>query len=211
MKLIQNLVQLLETKKQQSSHPRDEFYSSRSARGVFENDSSDLREGDLVKIIGNVVHSGETGTVKNFGFEKKFVIVKLKDGSLASFHSSNVTKIDDEEDDEDDDEDRVNEDVDDDDDDDDVNTFYVAFYEEEDGRSWIGKVTKEDGNKWYEKKYKGRPHYNWGSTYMGYLTPDQVMTWIHKDYDDDGVEIKGPFFDPEEAEEYVKDNWGNLK
>jgi hypothetical protein len=137
MKLIQHLVKLLETQKRQSSRLRDEFYSSRAARSVFEEDSSD------------------------------------------------------------------------DDDDDDVNTFYVVFYE--DGRSWIGKVTKENGNKWREKKYKGEPHYNWGTTYMGYLVPDQVMTWIHKDYDDDGVEIKGPFLDPEEAEEYVKYRWGNLK
>lgn len=164
---------------------------------VFE-DASELEEGDPVEITGNVKHRGRKGTIDRFGSEKKFVVVKFNDGSKASFHSSDVSKAD-----------EMYDDEDDIDEDEDPDTFYVAFYDEDEDRSWIGMVTKEDGGKWREENYKGEADYRWGQSYMSYLTPHDVMNWIHKDYR--GMEIKGPFFDAQEAEDYVNNNWGNLE
>lgn len=180
MKLIQDLSQLL--KEQQINE-----------------DASGLEEGDPVEITGNVEHQGEKGTIERFGSGKKFVVVKFEDGSNASFHSSDVSKADDMYDGEDDA-----------DEDEDPDTFYVAFYDEDEERSWIGMVTKEGGGKWHEKRYKGEEDYRWGQSYMSYLSAHDIMSWIHKDYRR-GMDIEGPFFDAQEAEEYVTHNWGNLE
>lgn len=165
---------------------------------VFE-DASELEEGDPVEITGNVEHQGEKGTIERFGSGKKFVVVKFEDGSNASFHSSDVSKAD-----------EMYDGEDDMDEDEDPDTFYVAFYDEDEERSWIGMVTKEGGGKWHEKNYKGEADYRWGQSYMSYLTPHDVMSWIHKDYRR-GMDIEGPFFDAQEAEDYVNHNWGNLE
>lgn len=87
--------------------------------------------------------------------------------------------------------------------------FYVAFYDEDEDRAWIGMVIKDE-NRWVEKKFKGEPEYRWGQRYMSYLSPDEVMSWIHKDYGR-GMEIKGPFMDENEAIDYVEDHWGDIK
>ena len=77
--------------------------------------------------------------------------------------------------------------------------FFVAISNEEDG-VFIGMVVKEDG-KWRERRYKGNPPYNWGGTYMGYLTPQDVMSWINKDYGRN-YQVEGPM-DEDEANEYL--------
>lgn len=92
------------------------------------------------------------------------------------------------------------------DDDDDVNAFYVAFYDDDEDKGWIGLVVRE-GSRWREKKYKGQPDYNWGTGYMGHLSPDDIMSWIHKDYSRKYY-IDGPFFDPEEAENWLSREFG---
>lgn len=181
MKLIKDLSQLLE---QQVD---------------LNEDVSSGEEGDKVEITGDVQHKGKTGTIDRFGSGKKFVVVKFDDGSTSSFHSSDVSPVDDMYDGEDDMEE-----------DEDPDTFYVAFYDEDEERSWIGMVTKEGGGKWHEKNYKGEADYRWGQSYMSYLTPHDVMSWIHKDYRR-GMDIEGPFFDAQEAEDYVNHNWGNLE
>ena len=157
--------------------------------------AEELEVGDVVEITGNVNHHGKTGEIDSFGEGKKFVIVNLYNGGKHSFHSSDVSEADlSFEDDEDEDED---------------DTFYVAFHDEDEGASWIGEVSRRDDTKWREREFKGNPDYRWGTSYMGYLTPDQVMSWIHKDYSR-GMEIEGPFFDSQEAVDFVNHNWGTI-
>ncbi len=98
---------------------------------------------------------------------------------------------------------------DEDEEDDGPQEFYVAFYDKDEDRAWIGMVIKDE-NRWVEKKFKGEPEYRWGQRYMSYLSPDEVMSWIHKDYGR-GMEIKGPFMDENEAIDYVEDHWGDIK
>jgi hypothetical protein len=86
--------------------------------------------------------------------------------------------------------------------------FYVAFYDTEADRSWIGKIEKID-SKWHEKPFKGKPSSKWGGTYMGYLQHDDIMSWIRKDYSDRS-KISGPFDAAEKAEEFVKREFGKL-
>ena len=158
-------------------------------------DGEQCEEGDEVEITGQVNFKGDRGEIVRFGKDKRFVVVKLHNGGEHAFHSSDVTAVDgDDEDDEKEDED----------------TFYVAFYDEDEERSWIGEVTKAGGGKWHEKTFKGKPDYRWGQSYMSYLTPHDIMSWINKDYGRN-LEIEGPYFDPDEAIEHVKHNWGTLE
>ena len=157
-----------------------------------------LEVGDPVEITGDVSFKGETGEITHFGKDKRFVVVKLHNGGEHSFHSSDVSEV---ERDFDEEEGEDNEDH---------NKFYVAFYDSDEERSWIGLVSKEHGGKWHEKTFKGKPEYRWGQTYMSYLSPEDIMRWIHKDYGR-SVEIEGPFYDPEEAMDHVKQNWGKLE
>lgn len=159
-----------------------------------------LEVGAEVIITGNVQYKGKTGIISRFGSGKKFVVVSLHDGGDHSFHSSDVSQNDYEPDE---DEEEENED-------DGHDTFYVAFYDEDEERAWIGLVSKRGGGKWHERQYKGKPEYRWGQSYMSYLTPNDIMTWIHKDYRR-GIEIEGPFFDASEAEHFVEHNWGALQ
>ena len=86
--------------------------------------------------------------------------------------------------------------------------FYVAFYDKEAQRPWVGKVEKIE-SKWHEKPFKGKPSPKWGGTYMGYLQHDDIMSWIKKDYDGH-CEIAGPFDSAEEAEKFVEREFGKL-
>lgn len=152
-----------------------------------------LHLGDTVEITGDVNYQGSVGHIDSFGTDKKFVIVNLYGIGKKSFHSSDVTEtsLDDEDEEEDSD----------------TADFYVAFYDEDENSSWIGKVTQAGSSKWVEKPFKGKPDYRWGQTYMSYLSPNDVMTWIRKDYGR-GMEIEGPFSDPQQAIDYVKHNFG---
>lgn len=73
--------------------------------------------------------------------------------------------------------------------------FFVAIGSEEDG-GFVGMVYKE-GGKWREQEVAGNAPYNWGASYMGYLSPGDVMQWIRQDYGRHS-RVKGPF-DTEEA------------
>lgn len=87
-----------------------------------------------------------------------------------------------------------------------INAFFVAGWNEEESRSWIGKVSKSDG-KWVESSAEGAEPDNWGGKrYMSYLSPDDVMGWLSKDYD----EVDGPFFDKDEAIEHAERKFGPL-
>lgn len=154
-----------------------------------------LNVGDQVEITGKVNFQGDTGKLESFGKDKKFCVVKLDDGGSHSFHSSDVSEV---------------QGVEEPEDDGPKNKFYVAFYDQDEERPWIGLITKESGGKWHEKKFKGKPEGRWGQSYMSYLTPDDIMTWIHKDYGR-SVEIEGPFYNTEEAEDHVRHNWGTIK
>lgn len=75
--------------------------------------------------------------------------------------------------------------------------FFVVIGDEEDYSVFIGMLVKEDG-KWRERTYSGNPPTNWGGTYMGYLTPQDVMSWLQKDYGRN-YQVDGPFDSEEEA------------
>ena len=83
--------------------------------------------------------------------------------------------------------------------------FFVVVASENSG-AFIGMVTKE-GSKWRERAIGGKPPYNWGTSYMGYLTPDDVMQWIKKDYGR-RADVSGPYYSEEEAREFAEYNYG---
>jgi len=82
--------------------------------------------------------------------------------------------------------------------------FYVYIGREGDG-GWIGRISK-DGGKWREEGGEGNKPHNWGTAYMSYLTPDEVMQWIRQDYR--RHEVAGPFLDDAEAYEYAEQMGG---
>lgn len=72
--------------------------------------------------------------------------------------------------------------------------FFVAIHDGED--FWVGRLEKE-GGKWYESTVFGNAGYGFGGkNYMGYLTRDDLMTWLHKDYH----VVLGPFENEYDAE-----------
>lgn len=88
----------------------------------------------------------------------------------------------------------------DDDDEEQNDGFYVVIASEDSG-VFVGALTK-DGGRWRETTVKGKAPHNWGGGYMSYLTPDEVMRWIHKDYDR-SYEVAGPFYDDQDVEDYA--------
>lgn len=91
-------------------------------------------------------------------------------------------------------------DYDDEDDEDDsaVDQGFFVILDNEQGDPFVGVVAK-DGGKWREiGGTGGSTPYNWGGTYMGYLDPQDVMTWIRRDYERH-YQVHGPYFDEHEA------------
>lgn len=87
-----------------------------------------------------------------------------------------------------------------------VNAFFIAGWNEEESKSWVGKVSKSDG-KWVETSSRGAAPGDWGGKrYMSYLEPEDVMSWLSKDYD----EVDGPFYDEDEAAEHAEHKFGPL-
>jgi len=91
-------------------------------------------------------------------------------------------------------------DFDDDDEYGDNNNGFFVVIADEDG-AFIGMIYKE-GSKWREQAIAGNAPYNWGSSYMGYLKPHDVMSWLQKDYGR-RAEVVGPFDDEESARKYA--------
>lgn len=89
---------------------------------------------------------------------------------------------------------------DEDDEDEQTDGFYVVIANEDDG-VFIGALQK-DGGRWRETTVSGNPPYNWGGGYMSYLTPDEVMQWIRKDYNR-SYEVAGPFYDDADVQDYA--------
>lgn len=85
--------------------------------------------------------------------------------------------------------------------DDEATEFYV-YIGSEDAGQWIGSIVK-DGGKWREMGGEGTKPHNWGSAYMSYLSPDEVMQWIRQDYRR-GYTVEGPFFSDAEAYDYAE-------
>lgn len=91
----------------------------------------------------------------------------------------------------------------------DDDTFYVAIYDEDENKTFVGGVQKQEG-RWREFRVAGEEPYKWGGArYMSYLTPDQIMSWIYKDYDR-SYEVKGPFSSKEEAVRWAEHNFGPM-
>lgn len=88
----------------------------------------------------------------------------------------------------------------DDDDEEENDGFYVVIASEDSG-VFVGALTK-DGGRWRETTVKGNKPHNWGGGYMSYLTPEEVMSWLHKDYGR-SYEVAGPFYDDQDVEDYA--------
>lgn len=143
-----------------------------------------------VVVSGNVSHKGMIGTVVEFNNDKTFAVVQLhSDGKKYSFHTSDLEKAPEQDEDEDDQDDSL---------------FYVALYDEDARTGWVGMLSNADG-KWRETLVAGEASHNWGSSYMSYLSPRDVMGWIEKDYRD--LDVEGPFTSAREAKEYLKRNY----
>ncbi len=157
-----------------------------------------LELNDRVVVTGNVDFKGVEGEISRFGKDKKFVVVKLDDGGEHTFHATDVSEV------EGAGGDAGSPSTEN------ANKFYVAFYDQDEERSWIGTVTREHGGKWHEKIFKGKPEFRWGTTYPAFMSPDDIMKWLMRDYGR-RFEIEGPFYDSQEAQEHVSHNWGELK
>lgn len=161
-------------------------------------EDSDFEIGDQVVVNA----TGQKAEVTSFTKDGKVVVALESSGRTITVSEEDIDAWNEDEhgdaEDDDDDDDEVAHDADE---------FYVAVYDEHEERSWIGLVTKKTGTKWHEKPFKGQPDYRWGSSYMSYLTPEQVMQWIRKDYGR-GYDLEGPFDTAEEAQEYVSNHFG---
>lgn len=176
-------------------------YMKEAAGAVYHDRTADQLEiGDRVTVTakGNQFE-GLSGTIKSFGIDKKFVVVDIDRYGPKSFHSSDVQEP------------VTADDLADEighlgDDGDEVTEFFVTFYDERRERYWIGKITK-DGGKWVEKPYKGDPDYRWGQRYMSYLSPQEVVSWIEKDYARQ-YNVGGPFYTVDELKDEVEQYYG---
>ena len=176
----------------------EDKFKLRMSSGIKESVDTDIIAGSVVHITDGGEFDGSVGDVVRFSTDKKFVVVKLFDDKKEhTFHADDLTlEVEGNDVDGDEDEDEV-----------DQNTFYVALYDEDEQTHWIGEVSKSGGTKWHETVHSGKADYRWGQSYMSYLTPGDVMTWINKDYGR-GYDIAGPFDTAEEAEEHVEHNFG---
>jgi hypothetical protein len=161
-----------------------------------------LETGAAVKIKGTSF-DGQEGVIDSFGRDKKFVIVKLADGKH-SFHSADVISS---EDGEDEDSESSSTDAPPATD---VKKFYVAFYDSTRETSWIGKVSRENGGMWHEKVQQGKPDLTWGKEHEKYMTPDDIVGLYHRKMPH-SLKIEGPFYELEDAEEFIEDNWGDIR
>ncbi len=150
--------------------------------------------GDVVYVSGNVRFKDDVGEVVDLSRNADFVVVKMyADNNNRSFHSSDLSIDSDEKEN--------------DRDDDDIE-IYAAFYDEEEHKGWVGKLRKseQDGRtKWREVELKDeKTHSNWGGmSYMSYLSPKHLMSWLEKDYGRK-YEVRGPFESRAEAREFMK-------
>lgn len=91
---------------------------------------------------------------------------------------------------------------------DDEQRFFIAI-ERENGEPFVGEIVKS-GSRWQEMSGRGNKPNNWGSTYMGYLTPKDVFQMISQDYRN--FEVSGPWDSEEEAYDaigFADDDFGS--
>ena len=82
--------------------------------------------------------------------------------------------------------------------------FFVCIGDEEDG-GFVGMLTRE-GGRWREVTVSGTPPYKWGTGYMSYLTSDDIMQHIRRDFRNS--DVAGPFSDEQDAIEYAQRHYG---
>lgn len=87
-------------------------------------------------------------------------------------------------------------------DEDEQSEFYVVFADwDQEKPAGIGKIEQMNG-KWEETDFLGEAPLYWGErggTYMSYLTPQEIKSWLNKDYRN--YDVYGPFDTFEEAKE----------
>lgn len=82
--------------------------------------------------------------------------------------------------------------------------FFVAMYDGNENTAFVGQLLKRDGQ-WYERRIAGTAPYSWGSkTYQSYLSVKEIMSWLDRDYGDEGNEVEGPFATAQEAREFAE-------
>jgi hypothetical protein len=167
--------------KQQMANNTEIAYQKAMAENAEE-----LNIGDDVIVTGDVQYKGATGVITDFGQDKRFVVVNLYNHGLVSFHSSDVSQNDYDQDEESDEY---------------VDGFYVIVASEDEG-VFIGALT-QDGGRWKETTVSGNPPYNWGGNFMSYLTPNDIMKHIQKDYSR-GYQVAGPFYNDDEVRAYAQ-------
>lgn len=95
-----------------------------------------------------------------------------------------------------------------DDDADDVERFWFVLVRD-DGSSgcFMGEIYREEGS-WRERPVQGKAPYGFGGkTYMSYLEPRQVISYISGDYSRTH-DVKGPFFKRGQAEQLFDSHCG---
>lgn len=189
----------------------ERYLRTSAGEGISENAES-LNIGDPVIITGKVQYEGATGEIAGFGQDNRFVIVNLYNHGKHSFHSSDVSYNDYADSDEEEahmydndkdfrnwaDSQNIDEEYDDEGEDE---GFFVVIASEDNG-VFIGMVA-QDGGKWREIAIDGAQPYAWGQNYMSYLSTQDVMNYIKKEY---GAteQVAGPFSDEEEARDYAR-------
>lgn len=160
----------------------------KTSKPLFENADIQLQIGDPIVVVGNVQFKGEAGDIKAFDNNRSFVMVDLYDHGTHSFHISDIEYNDP-------DAQQDNNGVDDDS----IETFYVVIVSDDEEEPFVGSIVR-DGSRWRESGGTGpRPH-NWGGNYMGYLSPDDIVSWLRKDYGSrNGVD--GPFDSESDAQD----------
>ena len=98
-----------------------------SVVGAHDDKRVSHKEGDAVKVTGNVNGQGKTGVIQETAPSGHFHIVKHSDGSKASYHESDLSAHDEDEDDRDED------DRDEDDEDHEVLKSHIDAYARKDG------------------------------------------------------------------------------
>lgn len=172
------------------------MHSMRSTSDLIESlniiKESSLEIGSRVEISATEDHESDTGIISKISDDGELLTVKLHSGDVRQFNKKDVKLDSDEESSQESSED----------------TFYVALQSEDDGESFVGMISKSDG-RWKEYSAVGNPDSRWGSTYMSYLTVDQVMSYVTKDYLR-FFEVSGPFNTKQEALDDLESNGVSL-
>lgn len=176
-----------------------------------ERNEPDYNEGDLV-MVGFGSREGDVAEVLEFSPSRAFATIKFQDGKVDHYHFSDLYPVGEDFDEEeyygnlkDEDEDEYYDDEDDLADDEpvyeddgeekDVQTFYAIVGDDLEDLAVL-MLDKSDSSYWHESViYGDGPRGAGGKRYMSYLSPEDVMSWLRRDYSI----VEGPYSDEYDA------------